>query len=320
MNVTSISLISMPDDYTIRVTARFVGATESFYRDFRVGSLNFPAYIGFPQNETTIYRHYAYSSSSQREVVVMAAISNAYIVAGYTYFVQSNTYILPIMLTSNVYYLYTFSSDGDKILLGVIDGSGASAINVDLLIWSTEKKNISTNNEDISISRITNTSFLVYYHNVQENNKVATITISDNNGTLFTYTETSHPDNITVVFDHSLINLNGDRLTVKVTRENNLGETKTIQRYIYLLGDEKSSNLIDPKIAVIISMMFAIFSITIASSKMTFGFLGIFGMAIAIVITTFAESAWYLTLTQVMLIIGIIYIFIVYRYEYAEKP
>lgn len=266
-----------------------------------------------PEYYPTFYTHFVLSST-QRSVAVFNPFSTCYILAGKTKFAYQTAYISQVSLINMQYNLFVWDSNNTKTILGLIDGSVESTINVDALEFGITDYETVVSPDSIHVSKAYDNTLKFYYRNIQNNNSVVNIKLYDESKLLWNYTETDSPNEFTAYFDHTTSDINGDMLRIVVTRTLTDASEETFTQYFTVEG---FSGALSSEFAIIIAFVMVIFSLTIVAYRFAVGWFGIITSMIGIAVLTLAPPVWYITFGQAVLVTIIIFIALIYRSETA---
>ncbi len=258
------------------------------------------------------YDHFLLSST-QKSVALHNPYRDCYIIADRARFTFETSYISGISLIEQEYNLYIW--DGNiTTVLGTIDGAIESTINIDAIQTASSEFDLIISNDGIHISKTATDNIQIYYKNLKENNSLVTFTIYDDLGQIWTYTETSNPDEVTINFNYATIDITGDMLRLVVEKTLIDGSKETFTQYFTLDG---AFGIISSEFAIIAAFVLIIFSLTLVGYRFAMGWFGIIACIIAIGILTMATPTWYIVLGQAVSVIVIIFIVLIYRSETA---
>lgn len=297
----------------VRFTIEYAGLTGVITRDFDPALQTDDVTRVCVAPEQTLYEQIIYSST-ESAVAVYSVFADCYVLMSYTKFAYSDALMARAFTMPKIYYLYTWPG-GTKTVLGNIEGGVALEINLDLITFAQRTYTISILSEDLGISAYTNTTFRIYYLNQKEENDKIVITVKNGTTTMFSYTETTSPNDITIYFDHSAYNLTDNLLTLKVTKYNNDEETGSVTKLFYENG---ASGLLNPWVAILFSAILLFFSLTFVAVRYVFGYFGIVTTLIGLAILSLAPGNQYITLMQVIEIIMLVFIILLYKEEFAK--
>lgn len=264
-----------------------------------------------PEFFPTFYTHYLLSSQ-RRKVALKNPYRDCYITGGYTRYAYGTSYINQVALINQQYELTAWDSNNAVITLGLIDGTVESNINVDALEYSIRDYTIDVEGEDIAVSKSYANTLQFNYYNVDRDSVSTTIVLHDESKQLWTHTNTLSPNEFTVYFDHTTVDINGDLLRIVVTTTNSEGDTESFTKYFTLSG---WSGELSPELAIILAFIFVVFALTFVAYKFAMGWFGIIACMVGIALLTAAPPVWYIIFAQATLAIIIVYIILIYRSE-----
>ncbi len=299
----------------VRFEIEYEGITGVITRDFNTGLAE--------TNETrvcmavsqTFYEQILYSST-KTALELKATLANCLILQDYTKFAYTNalmarTYTVPI-----IYELRYWDTDGNKTLLGRLDGGIASSTNIDLIELKSREYAISILTEGVSISALTNETLKFFYYNPNSNNDEIIATIRNGTDVLYTVTETDTPNDFTFYWDHNITDITDMLLTVEVEKFIDGDSIGTITRIFYANGLSGSLN---PAVAMLISGVLVFFGLTFVAVRFVFGYFGIITMVMALAILTQAPANQYVILLQAIEVIMLVFIIFLMKGEYAKR-
>jgi hypothetical protein len=208
-----------------------------------------------------------------------------------------------------LYVLWTYDN-GEKKMLGTIDGTQATEISLDTLIFKMKEYATSIVQEGIGISRQDENTFVISYYNPEGDNSSATLKIYDGSNLLFSNTFDENANNFAVLFNTSTLTITNDLLKAELTITRNDGTSTTLITYFDSQGNVGA---LDPVVAFMFALFLFVFGLTIVSFRFALGWFGIIITAVALLITTMAVPTWYIVFLQVMLVISLLYILLVYK-------
>lgn len=170
--------------------------------------------------------------------------------------------------------------------------------------------------ESMILSANNSTHMRIDYLYKGYNNSFVNFTIYDLIGDtlLASYNISDDPNNISIAFNFSAYDLDGDILKVVANAYRIDGASNTLTRYFNIAQASRSISA-SAAISVIFSISICLFGLTIAHPKKTLGPIGIVVIIIAIAVTAFCEQTWYIHLIQSIEIILLIFILLVFKEE-----
>ena len=260
----------------------------------------------------TFYDHFLLSST-QKSVALHNPYRDCYIIADKARFTYETSFVSSISLIEQEYNLFIW--DGNiTTVLGTIDGAIESTINIDAIQTASSEFDLIISNDGIHISKTATDNIQIYYKNMKENNSLITFTIYDDTGSIFSFTETGNPNEISVNFNYATIDVSGDMLRLVVEKTLIDGSKESFTQYFTLEG---AYGIISSEFAIIAAFILIIFSLTMVGYRFAMGWFGIIACIIAIGILTMATPTWYIVLGQAVTVIVIIFIILIYRSETA---
>jgi hypothetical protein len=272
------------------------------------------------KNGVTHYQQVIYSAISQ-PVFLKNVYSGCAVAADYTRFGYEDALTLNAYTINMPYYLYVYE-DGVQVMLSSLDGSIASDINIDTLIFKAEGFNINEVTKGVGIQKVGADLFYIYYKNLNNNSESVEVSIMDvgQSVTLVDLDTTSftNPNEWSLYFDTSLYanmtNSTVFKLTITSTDEK--GEETILEKVFNYAG---STGVLKSAVGFIIALLITVFGFSFVSTKSTFSFFGILIILISLGILFFSIPAWYITMMAVINVIILIYtIFMLVMMNYTE--
>jgi len=305
-----LEYISTNND-VIRINTTYENVTDTVIRSFDISLIDSISTIGLVEKETQFYEQLIYSTS-KKPICVKNVFSQCFVGAGYTEYAYGETYTFSVLTIDMLYYMYTYSN-GTRVFLASIEGSRPAQINLDFLDYSNISFDFGIFEDQISIAKFDDDTFIIAYMNIDSDNKQVEIKIYDGVNQIFYHLETSNPNEFVIYFDISTLNLTGQTLKIEFVVEKNDGSVETITKYFNIQTGQVTS--FPPQIIAVISIGIFIFSITFVSSKNVFGVFGIIGCIIALAVTAFTTQEWYITLIQAGEVICLIFMILIFKQE-----
>ena len=257
-------------------------------------------------------------SSIERPVLLFNDYAECYNLSGYTRFAYENALSLTGYTINKPYQLYTWINDV-KTLLADIDGSNASNLSLDVLIFNTQSEDISLEFDILSIAPYVNVNGVhdqnimqIYYFNQAEDNTTITLKIYDNTDSnlLWEYTENVSPNEILInwIYTGYDLNLNTPLKLVLIKTNADGTDSKTI--YFDLTGTIRVG-VLDAPIAVLLAFLVFAFFISLTAYRTSIGWIGVLGGVISLMILALAPQIWYVSLFEVVIVVSIIFIVLV---------
>lgn len=249
-------------------------------------------------------------STTQQFAGLKNAFTNCYVAADITRFAYQDAFLLQAITANSKYYLYTFTN-GSQVYLAAVDGSIATYINLETIIFSSEQATESVIGDGFTASKTANNTFAVRYQNVGNNIDTATLTISrlDTGAVISVINSFADPDNWTLVFNYASLTGVNESTVFKLSYVYDIGGA-TYSRTIYLSPNSTSPGVLPSGFAFGLSLMILIFGLTITSVRITFGWFGILIVLAAIVIAGLGTSIWYLNFLMAMEVIALVFMVI----------
>ncbi|MEM5810122.1 MAG: DUF2341 domain-containing protein [Candidatus Aenigmatarchaeota archaeon] len=284
-----------------------------FYSEYYTPLIEAKSYLCIPKIQK-LYEILLYSTT-EKSVYIKNFNTDCIKLASKTRYALADALTQRMFGIAKHYYLYLFDSQGRKVYLSTIDGSLAQSINLDALIFRSKQSTFALSSDDLSISKISNTTLYIYYKNLKGDSVRTNIVIYDGNNVVFNITETTNPNEFSAYFDYSTLNLQNNMLKIILTKQDTSGLMSKIERIFNLQG---SFGLIPPAIAIAFSSILLFFTLTFTATRFTFGWFGIIMVIIALSISALAPQSPEIIFMEVINIIILIYIIILYKEEYSK--
>jgi hypothetical protein len=286
--------------------------TNIITRYIDVSVLNNTVRVCANKDDVNHYEQLLTSGVSTRAVLMRSIYANCYIAADYTRFAYQDGWLLKAFSIGTPYYVYTYIEGVPSYLAG-IDGSIASYINIDSLIFKSTAYNTNVISDGLSVYNDLDTLLLdIFYINLKNTATKTNIKITnqDDNSILYNQDETLSPNNFYVYYNYAgLVYDNDTVLKIESTtyKSSTVINTQTI--YIYLVSGSTNVKKIPVGLGIMITVGLLIFGFTFTSSSRTFGWLGIFILIINIIILAFTKSSIYVTV-----LIGVYFIILIFTF------
>jgi len=281
--------------------------------------------IAIPDGTETIYQTTA-QSTTPTEFGVWCLDSEAWILLDRTRMVGglgTSNYAQDVYTIDGLYYFRVYE-DGVPIVLTTLDGGKAVTIDLDVLVLVNNLSEVEDFEGNLFVQKLYNNSLLIYYHNQANDSTKTQIEIYNSTGYHFLWhNETLNPNEFFIYFDWTTISPTPDinaSWTIKATTSG--GDEATV---VVIPGQmttpviDSDGNAFPAILAVIMAVALAVFGLTLFSSSSTFAFFGPVSCGIGIFITVLAQQVWYLHLLQFVLIVLIVFMLLVFRYEYSTN-
>lgn len=282
--------VSMATDYNIRVCAPLI---QTFYEQ-------------------------EFLSSQQKGLIVYNAASNCYNTMYYLHFAGQTSYSLMTTTIKMPYLVYTYLNNV-RTTFADLDGGNSLSYNIDVILFTRNQATYSPSQDWVGvtpfINPLTNKADLnimtIQYKSFDSNNTSTTLNIYNNSTLIYSYTESSTPNEFTLNWNYSTIPGLADINTLKlVATANNPIGNKTTTIYFNIKGVVNKPMLV-PELAAILSVLFFTFGITVASTGRTFGLFGILICLACIAMLGFTTWYWWIQLLMVAYAMVIIFILLV---------
>lgn len=253
-------------------------------------------------------------STTTREVIAVNDFADCYLTASYTSYAYSNVFNFSTYTVDKPYYLYTYISDS-KVLLALLDGSRATEINLDMLVYEAQELDLTVVEDGLVISPYDVNTALIFYGNAGDELDSVVLKIYDGGTEVWSYTETENPGNLTVYFNHSTMDINAELLSLELTKYYADGSTAVIRRYFTLQG---ATGLLHPSFAVVIAFVVLVMGLTFVSRGIAFGWFGLIACGVSLAILAFAVPAWYVRFAQAIVVLITVFIALGFRAETSK--
>jgi len=245
-------------------------------------------------------------ASSEKAVVMKSLFSNCLIAADYTRFAYQDALLLKAYSSNQLYYLYTLTN-GVQTFLASIDGTIATYVNLDTLEFKQQTYDINLIPDTLTFRSAGANTTEISYRNTRADNLNLTVTITNlNDGSVvFSTSSFTNPNNFDILFDYATLGVNESTVfKIEVAGSKADGTTDRIIKYFNTLGQ---SGFLKAGLAFAISFLLIFFGLTLASTKITFSWFGIFVEIAAITILAFALNTWYTNFLMVIEIIILLF-------------
>lgn len=312
---------------TIRFDINYSDGTQIF-REFNQNILqNYDANVNVCVADLQSFFEQDFTSSRNTPIVLRHQLSQCFNTADYTKYAEGDALSLRAFTIIGPYYMDTFDSNGNKIVLAQINGGTPSGIQVDVLKFKTEQVPVQIVNDYLGVNLLllngaTDSNTLkFYYTNIKNDNARLQVSITDDSGVIFTYDELNSPNNFVFYFDHTLVPIDGNFLTVTLTKTKTDTTVETETKVISLQGIIQGAKGVfgdeSQGIAAIFAIVIFLFGFTMVSAKYALGWVGILVTIISLVVLTLSSQAWYIIWLQAVLLIIAIYLAIAYKDQHA---
>ncbi len=310
-NDTSILFISNQSD-VIRIEKRYNTDPNSLlYIDLNLELIDTTTRACVAKTQQ--FYEIVFYSSTNKPIAVKNNLAQCYVLADYTKYAYQDALMAKAYTIKALYYLYTYEND-QKVFLATLDGSVATSVNLDVLESTKKTYTFTLTTDDISVSKISNTTLKIYYKNLENENTKTEIYIYDGDTVLFSHTETETPNEFTIYFDYSSISIQNNILKLVVKKYTQTSQSEIVR--IFTLSG--AIGLIDTWLAIFISATLIFFGLTFVAVRHIFGFFGIITLIIALAITTLAPATTQIVFIQTIIIIMLIFVLLVYKEEYSK--
>lgn len=323
---TSVCFTSTSSD-TIRFDMNYSDGTQLFREFNQEILLNYDQNIPVCIAELQSFFEQDFTSARNTPVVLKQQISQCYNTADYTKYAEGDALSLRAFTVVGPYYMETFDTDGNKVVLSQINGGAPSGIQIDVLKFKLDQVPIQTVDDYLGVSLLllgnaTDSNTLKFFYlNYKEDNIRVNINITDDNGSVFDYNEVTSPNSFVFYFDHTLVPIDGNFLTVTLTKTKDDGTTDIETKIISLQGTIQAAQGVfggeAAGIAAIFAIVIFLFGFTMVGAKYALGWVGVIVSIISLIVLTLASQAWYIIWLQAIILIIAIYLAIAYKDQHA---
>ena len=270
-------------------------------------------------NLTSFLPQVMYSSQS-KDVIMKNANTNCYFHTAATKYGYSDFKALFAYTIPQSYNI--FIKDVNATLLTLIDGGAQNTVNLDLLqLKADQDTNISLIPDVLTVSKYCGASadcntMVIKYRNYMQLNSAITLQIYSGSTSVYSYTDTTNPNDITQYFNFStwgIEDVNVLSIVATVTRKT--GEIKT---FTFYFTTKQSTGVFNPWIAIILSFFIFVGGITMVAARFALGYFGLVIALIALILLTFATSHWYVTFFQSIMVIALVFLSLIMKNETAR--
>jgi hypothetical protein len=264
-------------------------------------------------------------ANTAREMILQNNVSGCYVAASTLDYVYDTGYALTTYTIPKPYYLYIWVN-GVKTFLALIDGSVATQYNLDAIAFSRTEFDITVGEDIVAFQPLINTvtglydtnTIIIYYKSYTQDNAQTSLTIKNDSNTIWDYIETDSPNELQVNFYWGGLGLtNEDVLELIITTIDSSGESITKSYYFTTQGTYYPNEGANSWV-VIVAVLFFLFGITLVAATRAFGIFGIIICIVSIAITAMASGAWWISLTQGVFLLCLIYIFMMGKTQAGE--
>lgn len=311
---------------TIRFDLNYSDGTQLF-REFNQDILtsydqNIPVCVADQQS----FFEQDFTSAKNTAIVLKHQLSHCFNMADYTKYAEADALSARAFTIVGPYIMETFDDDGNKVVLAQINGGTPSSIQVDFLKFKIDSVPLNVVDDYLGISlyltggAVDSNTLKFSYVNFKNDNIATRISVSDDSGEIFDYNEFTNPNLFVVYFDHTLVPIDGNILTVTITKTKTGGGSEVETKYFSLQGIIKGAKGIfgsGEAVGVMLAVIVFIFMFTMAAPKYALGWVGIVASIISLVILTLTSQAWYVILLQAIFLTIAIYLSIQYKDVHA---
>jgi hypothetical protein len=248
-------------------------------------------------------------SASQTPAKIRNVFSNCYIVGDYTRFAYQNALSLRFFTIDAIYELQTYS-DGAALILAYVDGGISTYYNLDTLLFNQNAYNVNIMNPDLTASAYSSDTIHIKYQNPYNDNIASTLSIYDLNSSTLLYSSTpATPNAWDVYYNYTLLGFSPTNETIfkVVVNEQKLSSSNTLVIYVKPNG---AMGTLPNGVAFAFSVFLYILAIGGLSFNYAFGFVGIFLILGALIVTAFAVGSNAILMLQTIELLSLIFIII----------
>jgi len=253
-------------------------------------------------------------ATSERDVIVINDFADCYLTASRTTYAYSNIFSLATYTIDKPYYLYTSVNDV-KVLLALLDGARATEINLDMLIYAAAELDLRVVSDELSIASLDENTFVIYFEAASNSLDSVDLAVYDGSTVIWSYTENVTPLQFTVFFNHAVVDINADLMSVVLTKHFSDGSTEQITEYF---TPQTATGLLHPALAVIFAVLLLVMGLSFVTRGIAFGWFGLIICGIALAILAFAVPVWYVRFFQAIVVIVMIFIALGFRAETSK--
>lgn len=255
-------------------------------------------------------------SNQNRNILLKNNVAKCYTMASSMDYIYDTGYVQNVYTIGKPYYLYS-RTGGVESVLAFIDGTEANQYNLDTLLLSRQDLDYVVSPDMIAFAPLLNpvtgkydlNILQIYYESAYGLNQSVNLTITFNGTTLFTYDNTSTPNEFMVSWDWSDTNLTDQNwTTMTFTITNTSGDITTLTYYVNPNGNYQQGAPINATWMAIFSIMLFILGLGIVSVDRFFGLFGALFCLICMALAAISYPVWWTFLLAASYFIILLYI------------
>lgn len=255
-------------------------------------------------------------SNQNRNILLKNNVAKCYTMASSMDYIYDTGYVQNVYTIAKPYYLYSRTA-GVESVLAQIDGSEANQYNLDTLLLSRQDLDYVSSPDMIAFAPLLNpvteeydlNILQIYYESAYGLNQSVNLTITFNDTTLFTYDNTSTPNEFIISWDWSDTNLTDQNwVTMTFTITNTSGDITTLTYYVNPNGNYQQGAPINATWMAIFSIMLFILGLGIVSVDRFFGLFGALFCLICMALAAISYPVWWTFLLAASYFIILLYI------------
>lgn len=292
---------------TIRFDFNYSGGTRLF-REFNTTVLGDVNQVRVCAAKLQNFFEVILSSNSRTPVWVKNDFANCYSLADYTKYGFQGSLIVTAYLINTPYTLYSIDTlHKTSSVLAQLDGSKVASVNLDLLEFNQKNLDFVFITDDVGFQKNGPSLIQIYYNNLKLDNTAIDFNIMDGSTNIFSFHEANNPNELTLNFNYSAIDLNSNKLHLVITATKKDGTTTTTD-YYFSPGTIPVSGTIQNYVAIFFAILLVVVGLTMLSVRWVLSWFGIVVMALGIAILGLAASVWYIWLLQgIFVVIAVVF-------------
>jgi len=258
--------------------------------------------------DNVIHYQILLTSATPKAAVLKNIYANCIVAADYTRFAYQDGVLLQAHTINSVYSLYTYDS-GERVYLASVDGSLATDIDINTLIFKQTAYNFNLLKDDIAFQKNGSSQVIIRYYNPKGNNQDIDLTITrlDNSDIVYTETDFSNPNMFTLYFNYASLENVTNETTFKISIIKTLtdGSLSTINEYFNVQG---GTGILNSQFAAIISFILVFIGLTLLAARTSLGWFGMVIYLAGIAVLSFSPLVWYSLLLLAIYIISLVFL------------
>jgi len=235
--------------------------------------------------------------------------SNCYIVGDYTRFAYQTALSLRFFTIDAIYELQTYEN-GLEIILAYIDGGISTYYDLDTLLFNQNAYNLNMMHSDLTASAFSSDTIFIRYDNSYNDNTASSLSIYDLNSSALVYSSVPiTPNAWSIYFNYTALGISVTNETIfkLVVNEQKASSANTLVLYVKPNG---ATGTLPNGVAFAFSLFLYILAIGGMSFTYAFGFVGIFIILGALIITSFAVGSNAILMLQTIELLSLVFIVI----------